>query len=44
MLYDLTGGYDAIWWIGVALGIFAAIVHWPIREEAVQRPALEPAA
>ncbi len=44
VLYDLTGAYDAIWWIGVALGIFAAIVHWPIREEPVRRPALEPAA
>ncbi len=43
VLYDLTGAYDAIWWIGVALGIFAAIVHWPIREEPVQRPAFEPA-
>ncbi len=43
VLYDLTGAYDAIWWIGVALGIFAAIVHWPIREEPVRRPALEPA-
>ncbi len=43
-LYDLTGSYDAIWWIGVALGIFAAIVHWPIREEPVQRPAFEPAS
>ncbi len=43
VLYDLTGGYDAIWWIGVALGIFAAIVHWPIREEPVQRPAFEAA-
>ncbi len=43
VLYDLTGAYDAIWWIGVALGIFAAIVHWPIREEPVQRPAFEAA-
>lgn len=43
VLYDLTGGYDAIWWIGVALGIFAAIVHWPIREEPVRRPAFEAA-
>ena len=31
-LYDQTGSYDVVWWIGVALGIFAAIVHWPIRE------------
>ena len=39
-LYDIYGSYDAVWWLGVALGIFAAIVHWPIREAAVERPAL----
>ena len=38
-LYDLLGSFDVVWWLGVALGIFAAIVHWPIREEAVQRAA-----
>ena len=38
VLYDATGSYDVVWWLGVALGIFAAIVHWPIREEAVKRP------
>jgi predicted MFS family arabinose efflux permease len=37
VLYDATGSYDVVWWLGVALGIFAAIVHWPIREEPVQR-------
>jgi MFS family permease len=37
LLYDLTGAYDVIWWIGVALGLFAAIVHWPIKEEPVSR-------
>ncbi len=31
-LYDQTGSYDVVWWLGVALGIFAALVHWPIRE------------
>ena len=39
VLYDRTGSYDAVWWIGVGLGVFAAIVHWPIRDEAVKRPA-----
>ncbi len=38
-LYDLYGSYDAVWWLGVALGIFAAVVHWPIREQPVQRTA-----
>jgi len=42
-LYDIFGTYNPVWWLGVALGIFAAIVHWPIREQAVERPALAPA-
>ncbi len=36
-LYDLVGSFDIVWWLGVAMGIFAAVVHWPIREEAVVR-------
>ncbi len=43
VLYESTGSYDIVWWLGVALGIFAAIVHWPIREEPVQRPVPETA-
>ncbi len=39
-LYDRLGSYDAVWWLGVALGIFAAIVHWPIRERPVRRMQL----
>ncbi len=43
-LRDVTGSYDSVWWIGVGLGIFAAIVHWPIAEKPVERPgALQPA-
>jgi MFS family permease len=34
-IYDLLGTYDPVWWLGVGLGVFAAIVHLPIRE----RPA-----
>ena len=39
-LYDITGSYDAVWWIAVALGVFAALVNLPIREQPVLRPAL----
>ncbi|MFB2551085.1 MFS transporter [Ensifer soli] len=38
-LYDHFGSYDPVWWIGVALGLFAAAVHWPIEEKPVLRPA-----
>ena len=39
-LYDIYGSYDIVWWLGVALGLFAAVVHWPIRERPVDRPVL----
>jgi predicted MFS family arabinose efflux permease len=38
-LYDRYGSYDAIWWCGIALGLFAAIIHWPIQEKPVERLA-----
>lgn len=35
--FDKFGSYDPVWWLGVGLGIFAALVHWPIEERAVKR-------
>jgi predicted MFS family arabinose efflux permease len=37
-LYDATGTYDVVWWIAIALGVAAAILHWPIDERSVDRP------
>jgi len=42
-LYDIYGSYDGVWWLGVALGLFAALVHWPIAERAVPRVGTRPA-
>ena len=36
-LYDRTGSYDVVWWIAVALGVFAALANLPIRESPVIR-------
>lgn len=32
-LYDVYGSYTAVWWVGVAVGAFSAVVHLPIRED-----------
>jgi MFS family permease len=37
--YDLYGSYEVVWWVGVGVGAFSAVVHLPIRE----RPGLVPA-
>jgi predicted MFS family arabinose efflux permease len=36
-MYDITGDYTLVWWVGVAVGAFSAIVHLPVREH---RPAM----
>lgn len=38
-LFDLTGSYDVVWWISAALGVFSAIVHFPIDERPLVRAA-----
>jgi predicted MFS family arabinose efflux permease len=30
--YDLTGSYTSVWVIAIALGLLAAVLHWPIRD------------
>lgn len=42
-LYDATKSYDSMWWISIALAVFAAVVHWPIRERPVARLMERPA-
>jgi len=32
LMFDITGTYTMVWWIGVGVGAFSAIVHLPIRE------------
>lgn len=31
-MYDAFGSYDFVWWVGVGVGAFSAIVHLPVRE------------
>ncbi|MDQ0144042.1 MFS transporter [Cupriavidus necator] len=41
-LYDRTGGYNTVWLIAIGLGVLAALVNLPIREQALVRA--QPAA
>jgi predicted MFS family arabinose efflux permease len=41
VLFDLTGSYELMWWVLIALGLITAVVHWPIREEGVARLSAE---
>ncbi len=43
-LYDATKSYDTMWWVCIALALFAALIHWPIRERPVARLREQPAA
>lgn len=41
-LYDRTGSYDIVWYIAIALGIFAALVNLPVREGPIVRARPQP--
>ncbi len=35
-MYDAFGSYTAVWWIGVGIGAFSAVVHLPVRERRLE--------
>ena len=35
-MYDSYGDYTAVWWVGVAVGAFSAIVHLPVKESPLR--------
>ena len=42
-LYDATGSYDIVWWICIALSVFAVLINLPVRETPITRAAPQPA-
>ena len=38
-VFEATGSFDWVWYIDIVLAIGAALIHLPIREAAVVRPA-----
>ena len=39
VLYDRTGSYDVVWYITIALGVFAGLINLPVREAPIARPS-----
>ena len=31
-LYDAFGNYNLVWWVGIGVGAFSAIIHLPVKE------------
>jgi len=42
-LYDMTGSYDVVWYLTIALGIIAGLLNLPIDERELKRPQPMPA-
>jgi MFS family permease len=40
VMYDQYGSYNTVWWVGIGVGIFSAIVHLPVREAPLVKTPL----
>jgi predicted MFS family arabinose efflux permease len=43
VVYDQTGAYDLVWYLGILLGLASAAIHIPINERSATNFALKPA-
>jgi predicted MFS family arabinose efflux permease len=43
LIYDRTGSYDGLWWLSIAMGVFAGAVHLPINATPLERLTPRPA-
>jgi predicted MFS family arabinose efflux permease len=41
-LYDVYGSYTMVWWVGVGIGAFSALIHLPIRERPLGSAVIAP--
>lgn len=37
-MYDVYGDYTMVWWIGIGVGAFSALVHLPVKENRAPKP------
>ena len=41
LFYDIYGSYDIVWWVGIGVGAFSAIIHLPIKETPLSERKLK---
>ena len=37
VMYDKTGSYDVMWYLCIALGVFGALINYPVKEAPIVR-------
>ncbi|MBC9246235.1 MFS transporter [Paracoccus sp. 11-3] len=42
-MYDVYGDYTLVWWVGVGVGAFSALIHLPIKEQPATLRSAVPA-
>jgi len=43
LFYDIYGSYDLVWWVGIGVGVFSAIIHLPVKEIPLSERKIIPA-
>ena len=41
IFYDMYGSYNIVWWIGIGVGAFSAIIHLPVKEMPFSRRVVQ---
>ena len=41
LFYDIYGSYDLVWWVGIGVGAFSAIIHLPIKEIPIEKRSIK---
>jgi len=37
LFYDIYGSYHIVWWVGIVVGAFSAIIHLPVKEIPISK-------
>ena len=37
-MYDVYGDYTLVWWVGIGVGAFSALIHLPVNEKGTAQP------